>query len=168
MKICCLTRPKCIKSIYIKSHGSFFALTSLPGVNYTLYVYSSVYVIGSNGDKVGKASLSLSLSLSRLEKFCAAPRLVAQRKRQGFLTSVTWVRASACTPVTPAVSYLPTGLAGCSVDPRISCGTRKLARTPRVTKKKKRVWCQQSIQGVDITQKPVKKNVFAIQAKQDA
>ena len=129
-----------VLSIYIKSHGSFFALTSLPGVNYTLYVYSYVYVIGSNGDIVGKASLSLSLSLSlsRLEKFCAAPRLVAQRKRQGFLTSVTWVRASACTPVTPAMSYLPTGLAGCSVDPGISCGTRKLARTPRVTKKKKK------------------------------
>jgi len=40
---------------------------------------------------------------------------VAQRQRQGFLASVTWVRASACMPVTPAVSYLPTGLAGCSV-----------------------------------------------------
>ena len=86
-----------VLSIYIKSHGSFFALTSLPGVNYTLYVYSYVYVIGSNGDIVGKASLSLSLSLSARE-----------------------------------------------------------------------VLCQQSIQGVDITQKPVKKNVFAIQAKQDA
>jgi hypothetical protein len=47
-----------VLSIYIKSHGSFFALTSLPGVNYTLYVYSYVYVIGSNGDIVGKASLS--------------------------------------------------------------------------------------------------------------
>jgi hypothetical protein len=39
--------------------------------------------------------------------------------------------------VTPAVSYLPTGLAGCSVGPGISCGARKLTRTPRVTKKKK-------------------------------
>jgi len=57
---------------------------------------------------------------------------------QGFLTSVTWVRASACTSVTPAVSYLPTGLAGCSVGPGISCGARKLTRTPRVTKKKKK------------------------------
>jgi len=35
------------------------------------------------------------------------------------------------------VSYLPTGLAGCSVGPGISYGARKLARTPRVTKKKK-------------------------------
>jgi len=35
------------------------------------------------------------------------------------------------------VSYLPAGLAGCSVGPGISCGARKLARTPRVTKKKK-------------------------------
>jgi len=66
-----------------------------------------------------------------------APRLVAQRQRQGFLASVTWVRASTCTPVTPAVSYLPTGLAGCSVGPGISCGARKLTRTLRVTKKKK-------------------------------
>ena len=68
-----------------------------------------------------------------------APRLVAQRHRQGFLASVTWVRASTCTPVTPAVSYLPTGLAGCSVGPGISCGARKLTRTLQVTKKKKRL-----------------------------
>jgi len=67
----------------------------------------------------------------------SAPRLVAQRQRQGFLASVTWVRASACTSVTPAVSYLPTGLAGCLVDPGISYGARKLAWTPRVTQKKK-------------------------------
>ena len=33
--------------------------------------------------------------------------------------------------------YLLTGLAGCSVDPRISRGARKLTRTPRVKKKKK-------------------------------
>jgi hypothetical protein len=63
---------------------------------------------------------------------------VAQRQRQGFLVSVTWVRVSACTPVTPAVSYQPTGLAGCLVGSGISCGVRKLARTPRVKKKKKR------------------------------
>nr|TKS00238.1 hypothetical protein D5086_0000184510 [Populus alba] len=35
-------------------------------------------------------------------------------------------------PVTPAVSYLPTGLAGCSVGPGNSRGARKLARTPRL------------------------------------
>jgi hypothetical protein len=65
-----------------------------------------------------------------------APRLVAQRQRQGFLASVTWVRVSVYMSVTPAVSYLSTGLAGYSVGPGISCGARKLTRTPRVTKKK--------------------------------
>jgi hypothetical protein len=44
----------------------------------------------------------------------------------------------ACTPVTLAVPYLSIGLAGCSVGPRISRSARKLARTPRVIKKKKR------------------------------
>ena len=67
-----------------------------------------------------------------------APRFVSQRSWQGFFISISWVRALACTPVTLAMSYLSTGLAGCSVDPVISCGTRKLARTPRVTKKKKK------------------------------
>jgi uncharacterized protein (DUF2132 family) len=33
------------------------------------------------------------------------------------------------------VSYLPTGLAGCLVDPGISCGARKLTRIPWVKKK---------------------------------
>jgi hypothetical protein len=70
-----------------------------------------------------------------------ASRLLAQRHRQGFLASVTWVRALVCTPVTLAVSYLPIGLAECSVDPRISCDARKLARTTRVTKKKKKNYC---------------------------
>jgi len=40
-------------------------------------------------------------------------------------------------PVTPVVSYLPTGLAGCSVDPGISCGARKLAGHSGLKKKKK-------------------------------
>jgi len=40
--------------------------------------------------------------------------------------------------ITPVVFYLPTGLAGCSVGPEISCSAGKLARTPRVTKKKKK------------------------------
>jgi len=39
-------------------------------------------------------------------------------------------------PVIPAVSYLSTGLAGYLVGPGISRGVRKLARTPRVIKKK--------------------------------
>jgi hypothetical protein len=40
-----------------------------------------------------------------------------------------------CMSVTPAVPYLSTKLAGCSVDPGNSRGARKLARTPRVIKK---------------------------------
>jgi len=48
----------------------------------------------------------------------------------------TKVQSSLCTPVTPAVPYMLTGLTACSVGPGISCGERKLARTPRVTKKK--------------------------------
>ena len=39
--------------------------------------------------------------------------------------------------VTPAVPYLPTGLAGCSVGPEISCDAHKLVRTSRVIKKKR-------------------------------
>ena len=35
-----------------------------------------------------------------------------------------------CMPVTPAVHYMPTGFAGCSVGCGISRGARKLARTP--------------------------------------
>ena len=41
-----------------------------------------------------------------------------------------------CTFVILVVSYLFTGLAGCSVNPRISCDACKLARTPRIKKKK--------------------------------
>jgi len=63
---------------------------------------------------------------------------VAQRFWQGFPASASWVQTLACTPVTPAVPYLPTGLAGCSVGPEISRGARKLTRTPRVIKKKKK------------------------------
>jgi len=37
------------------------------------------------------------------------------------------------------VFYLPTGLAWYSVGSGISCGARKLARTPRVTKKKNKI-----------------------------
>ena len=43
-----------------------------------------------------------------------------------------------CKPVTLVVSYLPAGLVGCSVDPRINYDARKLARTPQIKKKKKR------------------------------
>jgi len=77
----------------------------------------------------------LELATGKIKKMKFAPRLVAQRQMQDFLASVTWVRVLACTSVTPAVSYLSIRLAGCSVGPRISCGARKLARTPRVTQK---------------------------------
>jgi hypothetical protein len=46
------------------------------------------------------------------------------------------VRASTCTPVTFAVSYLPTGLTGCLVDPEISYSTCKLARRFHIKKNK--------------------------------
>ena len=39
--------------------------------------------------------------------------------------------------VTLVVFYLSTGLAGCSVDPGISCGARKLIRSSQVKKKRK-------------------------------
>jgi len=64
---------------------------------------------------------------------------MTQQSWQVFLASVFWVRASACTFVTPAVFYLFIRLAGCSVDPGISCGARKLTQTPYVTKKKKKM-----------------------------
>jgi hypothetical protein len=53
--------------------------------------------------------------------------------------SVIWVRISAYIIVIFMVFYLFTRLAGCSVDPEISCGACKLARTPRVTKQKKKM-----------------------------
>jgi len=51
---------------------------------------------------------------------------------------VPWVQAFVCTSVYPAVLYMPTGLAGCSVDPEISRGVHTLARTSQVIKKKTR------------------------------
>jgi hypothetical protein len=44
-----------------------------------------------------------------------------------------------CTPVTPAVPYLLLGLQGVQWAVGNSCGARKLARTPHVNKKKKKV-----------------------------
>jgi hypothetical protein len=55
-----------------------------------------------------------------------------------FLAFVIWFRVLTCMFVILAVFYLFTWLTGCSVNPGISCGARKLARTPRVTKKKLR------------------------------
>jgi hypothetical protein len=57
----------------------------------------------------------------------------------GFPVSASWVQVSAYTSVTPAVPYLPTGLAEYLVGPGISRGARKLVRTPRVIKNKKRI-----------------------------
>jgi hypothetical protein len=37
-------------------------------------------------------------------------------------------------PVILAVSYMPTGLAGCLVDPGINYGAGKLARIPQIIK----------------------------------
>jgi hypothetical protein len=54
----------------------------------------------------------------------------------------------ACTSVTPAMSYLSTGLTGCLVGPRISRSARKLARTPRVIKKKKKDTLALSFQNI--------------------
>jgi hypothetical protein len=64
-----------------------------------------------------------------------APKLVAQRSRQSFPASASWVQALLCTPVIPTVLYLSTVLAGCSVGPRISRGACKLARIPRIIRK---------------------------------
>jgi hypothetical protein len=57
----------------------------------------------------------------------------------GFPVAASWVQVSAYTSVTPAVLYLPTGLAEYLVGPGISRGARKLVRTPRVIKNKKRI-----------------------------
>jgi hypothetical protein len=42
--------------------------------------------------------------------------------------------------VTTVIPYLFIGLTGCLVDPEISCGRRKLVRTPRIIKKKKKMY----------------------------
>jgi len=49
---------------------------------------------------------------------------------------VPWVQAFVCTSVYPAVLYMSTGLAGCSVGPEISRSVHTLARTSQVIKKK--------------------------------
>ena len=57
-----------------------------------------------------------------------------------------------CTFVILVVSYLFTGLAGCSVNPRISCDACKLARTPRIKKKKKFGSCLGTLQWSNLNQ----------------
>jgi hypothetical protein len=46
------------------------------------------------------------------------------------LLLLLWVRVLMCTPVTPAVLYMSTGFAGCSVGREISRGACKLVRIP--------------------------------------
>ena len=87
------------------------------------------------------------LSARILKTSChLASRLVSQQSWQSFFVSVSWVRALACMPVTLAMFYLSIGLAGYLVGPVISCGTRKLARTPRVTKKKRKLYIHRNYQ----------------------
>ena len=62
-------------------------------------------------------------------------QFLAQLSSQKFFISALQVRIFICMFVISAVFYLSSGLAGCSVDPRISCDARKLVRTPRVIKK---------------------------------
>jgi len=64
-----------------------------------------------------------------------APRLMAQQSWKGFFVSASWIQASACMSVTPAVPYLSTRIAGCSVGPEISRAAHNLTQTPRVIKK---------------------------------
>jgi len=90
-----------------------------------------------SNSRLAVSSCITSNILLHQELYPKASRLVAQRQRQGFLASVTWVRALACMSVISAMSYLFIGLAGCSVDSGISCGAHKLIRTPRIIKKKK-------------------------------
>jgi len=61
-------------------------------------------------------ALYQGLHLNDLDRFC--------------LAYVSWVRVFTCMSVIPAMFYMPSGLAGCSVGPEISRGARKLARTP--------------------------------------
>ena len=53
-----------------------------------------------------------------------------------FLSQYPGSTLSICTYVIPVMTYMPTGLAGCSVGSRISHGACKLARTPHVIYKK--------------------------------
>jgi hypothetical protein len=68
-----------------------------------------------------KLDIHRGLQLSGLGRLC--------------LVYVPWVQAFVCTSVYPAVLYMPTGLAGCSVDPEISRGVHTLACTSQVIKK---------------------------------
>jgi hypothetical protein len=65
-----------------------------------------------------------------------AYEVVAQRCKRLVPFLCIRIQVLLCTPVIPAVPYMLTELAGYLVDPMISYGARKLARTPRVTKKK--------------------------------
>jgi hypothetical protein len=63
-----------------------------------------------------------------------------ERYRQQPSRSIPLLREARMMPIVIfMVFYLSTRLAGCSVDPEISCGTCKLARIPQVTKQKKKM-----------------------------
>jgi len=58
-----------------------------------------------------------------------------------FSTSIFWVQTSASISVIFMVFCLSTRLAECSVNPEISRGACKLARTSQIIKKKKKNSC---------------------------
>jgi hypothetical protein len=68
-----------------------------------------------------------------------APRRFWPAILTGFFISVSWVQVSVCTPVIPMMFYLLIGFTEYSVDPGISRGAYKLARTLRVIKIKKKI-----------------------------
>ena len=59
---------------------------------------------------------------------------------RGLVPPPSRVRPSMCTPVTPAVPYLLLGLQDVQWAVKNSRGARKLARTPHVNHKKKKVY----------------------------
>jgi hypothetical protein len=64
---------------------------------------------------------------------------VVLQRWKGFISFLCIrIQFSLYTPITPAVFYMFTGLARCSVDPEISCSAHKLTRTSWVIKKKKK------------------------------
>jgi hypothetical protein len=66
-----------------------------------------------------------------IERWIESPRLVALAVL-GFSIFACWVQVSARMSIIPVMFYLSAGLAGCWVDPGISRGVCKLARTSRL------------------------------------
>jgi hypothetical protein len=95
----------------------------------TFYIISKTKSIKNNLFFTG-LSLFFIQWLKILNIIISALRVLAWRWEGLVFFRCSWVRVLMCTPVTPAVPYMPTGFAGCSVDRGISRGARKLARTP--------------------------------------